>query len=379
MNMNSPVLRVLIAPDSFKGSLEAADVARHLAAGVRRAVPSAVVDELPIADGGEGTAAVIAAALGGSWREFSVTDGNGAPRMVPVAFCASAALGEFAVFDMAQIAGLPDAVAAPEQRTTAGIGELIRLLHDAGTRTIAIGLGGSSTNDAGSGMLAQLAYDFTDVAGKVLRPVFGNLQDVTAVARRADSGWLGSLKLIGLTDVTSPLTGPNGASAVFGGQKGYQDLEAADARLARLAALFGADDQVRLPGAGAAGGLGFGMALLGAQLQAGADFICEATGVAARIADYGWVLTGEGRSDAQTLMGKGPATIAALARGAGVPVTLVAGSIDASPALDAAFDGCFSIVPGPHTLAYAMEHGPQLLEQTGYSLGKLFAYRNQSS
>ena len=374
MNMDCPALRVLIAPDSFKGSLEAADVARYLAAGVRRALPSAVVDELPIADGGEGTAAAIAAALGGSWREFTVTDGNGAPRKVAVAFCASDALGDFAVFDMAQVAGLPDAVAAPDQRTTAGIGELIRMLHDAGTRTIAIGLGGSATNDAGSGMLAELAYDFTDSAGNALRPVFGNLQQVAKVARRADALWLDLLTLIGLTDVTNPLSGPQGASAVFGAQKGFQDLASADARLAQLAARFDADECAKRPGAGAAGGLGFGLALLGAQLQSGADFICQVTGVAARIADYGWVLTGEGRSDVQTLMGKGPAAIAALARGAGVPVTLVAGAIDASPELDAAFDGCFSIAPGPVALAYAMEHGAQLLEQAGYSLAKLFAH-----
>jgi glycerate kinase len=370
--------RVLVAPDSFKGSMDAIEVARHLSAGVRRAVPSADVQQVPIADGGEGTAEAIAAALGGFWQQHTVTDGNGAPRQVPVAICDSPAMGRFGVFDVARIVGLPDAVAAPEQRTTAGVGELIAQLHGQGITTIVIGLGGSSTTDAGAGLLGALAYDFEDVEGRALAARFDNLAQIRTIRRRADTAWLAQTRLIALTDVTSPLTGPQGAAMIFGRQKGFQDLAQADARLAGFAATVEAafptlaEGVAAMPGAGAAGGLGYGLALLGAKLHEGAAFICETSGLNANVAEYDWVLTGEGRSDLQTMMGKGPAAVAALARGHAVPVSLVSGAIEACAELDAAFDGCFSIVSGPQTLAEAMANTGPLLEQAAYQLTRLF-------
>jgi glycerate kinase len=374
---NNAALRILVAPDSFKGSLDAIEVARHLSAGVCRAVPSAQVQQVPIADGGEGTAEAIAAALGGAWSHYTVTDGNGEPRQVPVAVCDSPALGRFGVFDVARIVGLPDAVVAPEQRTTAGVGELIAQLHGHGISTIVIGLGGSSTTDAGAGLLGALAYDFDDVEGRALAPRFENLAQIRAVRRRAGTEWLSQLQLIALTDVTSPLTGPHGAAMIFGRQKGFQDLALADARLAGFAAAIEAAfptaaGLAAMPGAGAAGGLGYGLALLGAKLHEGADFICETSGLNANIAGYDWVITGEGRSDLQTMMGKGPAAVAALARSHAVPVSLVSGGIETCPELDAAFDGCFSIVTGPQTLAEAMANTGPLLEQAAYQLTRLF-------
>ncbi|HEV7813755.1 MAG TPA: glycerate kinase [Janthinobacterium sp.] len=371
-------LRVLVAPDSFKGSMDAIEVARHLSAGIRRAVPSAQVQQVPIADGGEGTAEAIAAALDGVWQQHTVTDGNGVPRGVPVALCDSPAMGRFAVFDVARIVGLPDAVAAPEQRTTAGIGELIGQLHAQGVATIVIGLGGSSTTDAGAGLLGALAYEFEDAEGKPLQPRFDNLAQIRQIRRRADTAWLAGTRLIALTDVTSPLAGPQGAAMIFGRQKGFQDLEQADARLAGFAAAFEsafpelAQGVAGMPGAGAAGGLGFGLALLGAKLHEGAAFICETSGLTEDIAGYDWVITGEGRSDLQTMMGKGPAAVAALARKHAVPVSLVSGAVEACAELDAAFDGCFSIVPGPQTLAWAMANTGALLEQAAYQLTRLF-------
>lgn len=375
------VLHILIAPDSFKGSMEAAEVARHLSAGVRRALPLACIHTLPIADGGEGTAGVIATALRGVWDQYTVTDGNGAPRAVSVAVCESSAMGRFAVFDVAQIVGLPDAVVAPEQRITRGIGELIRQLHAQGLSTIVIGLGGSSTMDAGAGLLAELAYDFVDGIGKTIHPTFDNLQDVTSIKRRSDANWLASMRLIGLTDVTSPLAGPNGASMIFGRQKGFQNLVGADSKLACFAAGFHhtfsdlSPDIASMPGTGAAGGIGFGLAILGAQLHAGAAFICATTGLSTQITQYDWVITGEGRSDRQTLMGKGPATIAALARAHAVPVSLVSGGIEVCDELDEAFDGCFSIVSGPQSLEFSMANTAILLEQAGFRVAKLFAAR----
>lgn len=378
-------LKVLVAPDSFKGSLDAVAVAQRMAAGVRAALPGAQVRALPIADGGEGTAEAIAAALGGTWRRHVVLDANGQPREVPVAVCDSAALGRFAAFDVARIVGLPDAVVAPGLRTTAGVGELIARLHGAGLNTIVIGLGGSSTTDAGAGLLGAIACECSDAAGTPVAARLDTLDGIAALRRRPDTAWLDGMRIIALTDVTSPLVGPRGAAHVFGAQKGLTDLVQADALLARFAALAetafdGAGQLALLPGAGAAGGIGFGLALLGATLRDGAEFILDACGLAMEIGQYDWVITGEGRSDAQTMMGKGPAAVAALARRKQVPVSLLSGAVEASAELDAAFDGCFSIAAGPLGLDEAMASAGPLLEQAAGRLARLFdAARRRSA
>lgn len=382
-------LRVLVAPDSFKGSLDAVEVARRMAAGIRAALPDVRVRALPIADGGEGTAEAIAAALDGAWRSHRVPDANGQPREVPVAVCDSAALGRFAAFDVARIVGLPDAVVAPGQRSTAGIGELISQLRATGLTTIVVGLGGSSTTDAGAGLLGALACDFFDAAGAPVTARFDTLERIAAVRRRPGTEWLDELTLIALSDVTSPLTGPRGAAHVFGAQKGFTHLEEVDAALARFAALAAAafidphgalpGDLAERPGAGAAGGLGFGLSLLGATLRDGAGFILETCGLVADIAGYDWIVTGEGRSDAQTMMGKGPAAVAALARRHQVPVSLLSGAVDACAELDAAFDGCFTIVAGPGTLDDAMAGAGPLLERAAARLARLFGAARRAS
>lgn len=372
MTSTSIPLRVLVAPDSFKGSLGAAAVAASIAAGVKAAIPGCVVVEAPIADGGEGSAAAIAQGLQGSWDEAEVVDANGVRIRIPFAACHSPVLGAFAVFDVAEIVGLPAAVAAPGARTTRGVGQAIRAIHARGFTTIALGLGGSSTNDAGAGLLAELAFTCRDAAGREIDPVFDNLLQVASVERRPDSAWLRELTLIGLSDVTSPLTGADGASWVFGQQKGFTDLAAADAVLAHFAGLLDKDTSA-LAGSGAAGGLGFALALLGASLRPGAQFVLEAHRLTEGRFDYDWVITGEGRSDKQTLLGKGPAEVARLARAQGVPVTLLSGAVDLDPALEAAFDGgCFSIQPGPVTLEYAIANAGELLERAGRQAGALF-------
>jgi glycerate kinase len=371
----SKPLRVLVAPDSFKGSLPASGVAASIAAGVRAAIPGALVTEAPIADGGEGSAAAIAQGLGGSWQQVTVQDANGKPIALPFAACESPTLGRFAVLDVAEIVGLPAAVAAPGARSTRGVGQAIRAIHALGFTTIAVGLGGSSTNDAGAGMLAELAFVCRDAAGKELDPVFDNLLRVQSVERRPGAEWLASLHLIGLTDVTSPLNGPQGASVVFGAQKGFGDLAQADAVLAHFArcctALLG-EDLGGAPGAGAAGGLGFAVSVLGGSLRPGAQFVLEAHRLVPGAVDYDWIITGEGRSDGQTLLGKGPAMVARLARDGGIPVTLLSGAVEPDPALEAAFDGCFSIQPGPVSLDYAMRNAESLLQRTARQVATLF-------
>lgn len=368
-------LRVLVAPDSFKGSLAARDVARHIASGIAHALPNAVITEAPIADGGEGTARAVAAQLGGVWRTLSVLGANGEFIDMAYAVCRSAGLGEFVIFDVAEVVGLPDATVPVQFRTTCGVGQAVRLLAALGFRTIVIGLGGSSTSDGGAGMLAELMLHFTDAAGAVLQPVLDTLGEIDAVRRRDDTAWLAAPRVIGLTDVTSPLTGPTGATAVFGPQKGVTAVAACDARVAAMAAqvtaLVGADHTME-EGAGAAGGLGFAIRVLGGTLQPGAQFILQALGLDRDALRFDWVITGEGRSDVQTLLGKGPATIARLARRHGIPVTLLSGAVDNNRDLHAEFDGCFSVQSAPASLEYAMTHAGPLLEAAAFNLARLF-------
>ncbi len=368
-------LRVLVAPDSFKGSLGAVEVAARIAAGVRSAVPDSIVIEAPMADGGEGTALAVATALDGVWDTVAAIDANGVLIDVPFAVCTSAHLGAFAIFDVAEIVGLHAATNPPGLRSTRGVGQAIRAIRSLGHKRIVLGLGGSSTNDGGAGMLAELLFNFVDTAGARVVPVFNNLARIDAVEFRDDRHWLSELELMGLTDVGSPLTGPCGASMVFGAQKGFADLEQADRLLQGLAqrcdALV-ATPYADVEGAGAAGGLGYGICLLGGKLSSGARFVLDALHLTDGNVNYDWIITGEGRSDRQTLLGKAPALVAQLARSAKIPVTLLSGAVDYDAALEDAFDGCFSVQSGPVTLEYAMNHAAPLLEAASRQLSTLF-------
>lgn len=232
--METAALKVLVAPDSFKGSLSATEVADRIRAGIRRAVPRADVTLAPIADGGEGTAEVLAATLPGVWEEVIATDANGAQKPVRYFRGHTPEFGELAIFEVAEVVGLPYALVEPGQRTTRGIGHVIRAIADRGVDTIAIGLGGSSTNDAGAGLLAETGFRFADAEGNALWPTLDTL-DVISGATCQRPAQLGRVRLLGLSDVNNPLCGPNGATFVFGTQKGVQDLAAADARLERFA------------------------------------------------------------------------------------------------------------------------------------------------
>ncbi|MNQ17176.1 Glycerate 2-kinase [compost metagenome] len=379
MNHPEPAPRrphVLVAPDSFKGSLSAIEAAQCMARGVARALPDCIITQLPMADGGEGSAEVVASALAGEWAWLEATDANGDGCRVPYAFCRDSSIGRFVILDSAAIVGLPQARLAPELRTTRGLGEALRELYERGERTLVVGLGGTSTMDGGAGLLAELALDFRDAQGVSVAPVFANLAQITRLERRSDSDWLEGLRLIALTDVDSPLCGPLGSSFVFGEQKGFTDLQQADRVLARFAGQCEAamsNSFSARSGAGAAGGLGFALGLIGAELQSGAAFIAATLALESSLGDYDWVITGEGCSDRQTLFGKGPGHIAALAREQGVPVSLLSGAIEDSTALAQCFDGCFSIMPRPASLEYAIEHAGSLLEEASAQLAGLFA------
>ena len=323
---------VLIAPDKFKGSLAAPDVAAHLARGLAAAVPGIRTDEIPIADGGDGT---VDAAVAAGYRrvERRVSGPTGEP--VTAAFAISSP-GDVAVVEAAQACGLnrlPGGQLRPLTATSYGVGELIAAALDAGAWRIVLGLGGSATTDGGAGLIAALGARLLDAAGQPVPPggaALGGLRMLDLSGLRDLSG----VDVLLASDVDNPLLGPDGAAAVYGPQKGASAadiavLENGLARWARMAeAALGRDFRARA-GAGAAGGLGFAaLAFLGARMRPGIEVVLELVSFSARVAGASLVITGEGSLDAQTLRGKAPAGVASAARAAspGTPVVAVAGS-----------------------------------------------------
>jgi glycerate kinase len=325
-------MRVVVAPDSFKGSIGAAAAAAAIAAGWRSARPGDEVIELPLADGGEGTLAVLAPAVPGARWHSAVVSGPGRARVqapwleLP---------GRVHVIELATAAGLPQL--RPLQPLTAhsrGVGELIGLALDGAARQIVIALGGSACTDGGTGALAALGARFLDAAGRELPPGGAALTglaraDLTGLRPPPDGG------AQCLTDVRAPLLGPAGAAAVFGPQKGATpaDVAVLDAGLARLAALAGGSPAE--PGAGAAGGAGYGLAVWGARLRPGAARIAEIAGLPAALSGAGLIITGEGQYDETSQAGKVAGTVLALAARAQVPAALVAGLLAAAPGVPA--------------------------------------------
>jgi glycerate kinase len=324
--------RVLIAADKFKGSLTAVQVAERVATGLRGVVPGLEIEALPVADGGDGTVDA-AVAAGFERREVRVAGPLG--HEVTAAF---ALRGDTAVVEMAEASGLqrlPAGVYAPLTASTYGSGELLRAALDAGARTIVFGVGGSATTDGGAGMLSALGARFLDAGGEPVTPGGGGL---AALARADLSGLdprLSSVDLVLASDVDNPLTGPKGAAAVYGPQKGASpdDVAVLDAALAHYAKVLGeatgpgTAEYATSPGAGAAGGIGFGALVLGARFRPGIEVMLDVLGFAPALERASLVITGEGSLDRQTLHGKAPAGVAAAARAAGKEVVAVCGRL----------------------------------------------------
>ncbi|MGW5235638.1 glycerate kinase, partial [Streptomyces nodosus] len=317
--------RVLIAADKFKGSLTALEVAERVTAGLRRVVPGLEVEALPVADGGDGTVAA-AVAAGFVRQEARVTGPLG--QEVTAAF---ALRGDTAVVEMAEASGLgrlPAGVLAPLTATTHGSGELLRAALDAGARTIVFGVGGSATTDGGAGMLSALGARFLDAAGEPVPPGGGGLAGLARADLSGLDPRLASVDLVLASDVDNPLTGPKGAPAVYGPQKGASpdDVAALDAALVHYAEVLEeavgsrAAEYAGAPGAGAAGGIGYGALLLGARFRLGIEVMLDVLGFAPALERASLVITGEGSLDEQTLHGKAPAGVAAAARAAGKEV-----------------------------------------------------------
>lgn len=326
--------RVLVAADKFKGSLTAVEVAERVTAGLRRVVPDVVVEALPVADGGDGTVAA-AVAAGFERREVRVAGPLGDP--VTAAY---ALRGDTAVVEMAEASGLqrlPEGVLAPLTASTYGSGELLRAALDAGARSIVFGVGGSATTDGGAGMLAALGARFLDADGEPVAPGGGGLAALASADLSGLDPRLAEVELVLASDVDNPLTGPKGAPAVYGPQKGASpdDVAALDAALAHFAEVLAGTESVGAraaeyaasPGAGAAGGIGYGALLLGARFRAGIEVMLDVLGFAPALERAGLVVTGEGSLDEQTLHGKAPAGVAAAARAAGKEVVAVCGRL----------------------------------------------------
>jgi glycerate 2-kinase len=368
-------MRVVIAPDKFKGSLTAAEAATLIEAGLRRARPDVETVLLPIADGGDGTLAAILA--GGAERvEAQVTGPTGEP--VAAAFALTGDDG--AMVEMAEASGLrrlPAGRFAPRDATTYGTGELILAALDRGARRLLLGIGGSATTDGGTGMAAALGVRFLDALGKDLPPGGASLMRLARVDVTELDPRIAKTSVTVACDVDNPLTGPNGAAAVYGPQKGAagDDVLLLDSALRRYARVLRDDlglDVAEVPGAGAAGGLGAGaIAFLGATLRPGIELVLDAVGFDAAVAGADLVITGEGSLDAQSLRGKAPHGVAKAATAHGVPVIALAGQVSVpEPRLRAAgIEEAYALTDLEPDLARCHRDAAQLLERLAEKAG----------
>lgn len=329
-------MRIVIAPDKFAGTLSAVEAAQAVADGWKQTDPAAQCEVLPLSDGGPGFVEVLHTAVGGRVHTIEATGPRGLP--VTADYLLDTATGT-AYVESAQACGLhliPESERDPTLTTTRGVGELIGHAVRNGARTVVVGLGGSSTNDAGAGLLAALGAGPDEHLARggaaLAEPVDGiDLEP----ARRALDG----VRLVAATDVDNPLLGIHGATAVFGPQKGADadTVQRLDAALTAFADRLDPERTVRsAPGAGAAGGLGFAMLLLGADVESGVQRVLTAVGLADRIADADLVVTGEGSFDSQSLRGKLPHGVARVANGNAVPCVVLAGAVQVGRAEAAA-------------------------------------------
>lgn len=324
--------KILLVPDSFKGTLSSRQVCQVMAGQLRRFFPQAQVKSIPVADGGEGSVEAFLAAAGGERRTRTVTGPFGEP---VEAFYGILGDGRTAVIEMAACAGLPLAEGRlnPERATTYGVGELLLAAKEAGCTKAILGLGGSCTNDGGAGAAAALGAKFTRADGAAFVPTGGTLGEIAALDVSPVAQALQGMELTAMCDIDNPLYGDAGAAAVFAPQKGADAamvarLDAGLRHLGQVSARCLGRDFSHLPGAGAAGGLGFGMAAFcGAQLRMGIDAVLDAVGFDSLLPGTDVVFTGEGKIDSQSARGKVVSGVAVRCRKAGVPVVAVVGQI----------------------------------------------------
>lgn len=373
-------MKILIAPDSFKGSVSALDVAKNIESAVRAVDSDIETVLMPVADGGEGTVDAIASCVPAEIQKVMVC---GPMKVEAEAYYAIIEDGKTAVIEMAQASGLPMVSVAernPLLATTYGTGQLMKDALDKGVKKMIIGIGGSATNDGGAGALNALGALFLDKKGKQLSLGGGTLAELKEIDLSQFDKRIYDTEIVVACDVTNPLTGPTGASYIYGPQKGatpemVEELDQALRHFADVSREVLNEDFSLCPGAGAAGGLGFALlAFCKAKFAAGIDIVLDVCGFEKELQDADLVITGEGRIDGQSVCGKVLYGIGMRAKEKNVPVIAIGGGVkeDSEALLDFGISAMFSIANGPMTLEYAMENGPALIRQVVKNIMRVF-------
>ena len=363
-------MKIVIAPQGFKAGISGLEAAQAIARGVGKAVPEAETVLAPVADGGDGTLNALVDGTGGDVFASTVTGPLGQPLEAQWGVMGD---GSTAVIEMALASGLaliPQRRRNPRITTTAGTGEIVKEALERGYTRIIVGLGGSATNDGGAGFASALGARFLDSEGRPLPPGGSALARLDRIEHSGLHQGLAKANIVAATDVTNPLCGPEGASAVFGPQKGanpqmVRELDDALANYARVVARDVGRDVAEQPGAGAAGGLGAGMmAFAGATLQSGIDMVCEVLNFDTLLHGADLVITGEGRADHSTIFNKAPAGVARRAKAHGVPTVLLAGSL--GPGYEELYDhdvaAVICIADRPMSFEQSLSRSGELLE-----------------
>lgn len=365
-------MKIVIAPDSFKESLSAQGVALAIAAGIKSVVPHATTVCVPMADGGEGTLDAVLAVTGGERRTATVADALGRPIKAHWGWLPD----QTAVIEMASAAGLEHVAPRdrdPMRADTFGVGELLKLALEAGAKRIVLTAGGSATNDGGTGMLRALGLIMLSAQGEILPAGGSPLARLASIDSSKLDPRLRDASIVVATDVRNPLCGVNGASAIFGPQKGaspqmVQELDQALAQFAQVTAEVTGQDLRNAPGAGAAGGVGYAaLAWMGASMRPGVEVVAELAQLEGAIKQADLVITGEGRMDSQTLQGKTPWGVMRIAQAHGVPVVALAGSLG---------EGYQALYEHGLTAAFSLANGPITLDQACANASILLADRS---
>ena len=373
-------MKVVVAPDSYKGSLTAIEAAGFMESGIKMADPRIDVLKIPVADGGEGTTEALINATGG--RLIEVKGISDPLKRKITSFFGILGDSKTAVIETAAAAGLY--LLKPEERnplstTSFGIGQLILKALDYDVKTIIIGLGGSATNDGGMGMAEALGVKFSTKNNEPVPPEGRYLKDVQNIDPSLLDGRIKDIRIIAASDVKNPLCGKDGAAHVYAAQKGASPedialLEKGMIRFAEVLKKTTGKDVTNTPGSGAAGGLGAGlMAFLGAELRPGIEVVTKYCGLEEKLIDTDLVFTGEGASDGQTAFGKVPAGIAAAAKKNSIPVICLSGALNNGyqTAYECGIDAMFSCILRPMSLEEAMEKAGEQITESAYSLMKL--------
>jgi len=363
---NNKIPRFLIAPDKFKGSLPAGEVANAIMLGLRKIWPGSFCRVMPLADGGEGTVEILTSALGGEIRECDSTDALGRPIKARWGWVPSRALAVVECGDATGLWRIETGERDVWHSHSGGTGRCLLEAAKLGAQEVYLGLGGSATNDSGAGLAHALGWIFLDEGGRAVDPFPANFSKI----RRAQPPEKPlPFRVTALADVQNPLMGQHGATAVFAPQKGLAEKDHAkmEQHFRHFLAILeehGFSGHADTPGAGAAGGMGFGvLAFCRGGIRSGFDVIAEVLDLERAVQDVDVVITGEGKVDSQTLQGKGPAGVAGIARANQKPVVIFAGQVDEEESLNLLFDAVIPLPPGPLTVQESMKNAGMLLEK----------------